>query len=115
MLAEAEKICDFICLIEGGQVIIDGSMDEVRANFPLRSVRVAYADPTEPPADLSGILHREKHEGSWRLMLDEGAAPGDLLARLSAAGPLTLYSANRPSLSEIFLEAVERNRKEVRS
>jgi ABC-2 type transport system ATP-binding protein len=115
MLAEAEKICDFICLIEGGQVIIDGSLDEVRANFPLKSVRVAYGDGSEPPADLPGILHRDKHEGSWRLMLDEGAAPADLLERLAVAGPLTLYSANRPTLSEIFLEAVERNRKEVRS
>ena len=90
-------------------------LEEVRADFPLRSVRVAYADGTEPPADLPGILHSDKHEGTWRLTLDEDEAPSDLLDRLRAAGPLTLYSANRPSLSEIFLEAVARNRGEVRS
>ena len=35
------------------------------------------------------------------------------LPALTAAGPLTLFSANRPSLNEIFLTAVARRRGEV--
>jgi ABC-2 type transport system ATP-binding protein len=115
MLAEAEKICDFICLIEGGEIIIDGPLDQVRADFPLQSVRVAWEGNPEPPADLTGVLHREKVEGSWRLTLAEGINPREILPDLMAFGPLTLFSANRPTLSEIFLEAVARHRKEVRS
>jgi ABC-2 type transport system ATP-binding protein len=115
MLAEAEKICDSICLIEGGEIIIDGSLESVRNDFPLKSVRVAWKDDTQPPPDLPGVLHSQLHEGSWRLTLSEGSNPQDLLSVLSAAGPLTLFSANRPSLSEIFLEAVARSRQEARS
>ncbi len=111
MLAEAEKICDAICLIEGGEIILDGPLDKVRANFPLESLRVAWEGNPEPPADLAGVLHREKTEGSWRLTLAEGVNPRELLPDLMAFGPLTLFSANRPSLSEIFLEAVSRHRK----
>ena len=113
MLHEAEKICDSICLIEGGQVILDGTMTEVRAAFPLRSLRVAWADGTEPPAGLDGVRHVEKHEGSWRLTIDEGTDPSALLPQLAAAGRLTFFSAGRPSLSEIFLAAVARQRGEV--
>ncbi len=115
MLAEAEKICDSICLIEGGEIIIDGSLESVRNNFPLKSVRVAWKDETQPPENLQGVLHRELQDGHWRLTLAEGSNPQDLLPVLSAAGPLTLFSANRPSLSEIFLEAVSRSRGEVLS
>ncbi len=115
MLAEAEKICDSICLIEGGEIIIDGSLESVRSDFPLKSVRVAWKDETHPPEDLPGVLHRELQDGHWRLTLAEGSNPQDLLPVLSAAGPLTLFSANRPSLSEIFLEAVSRSRGEVLS
>jgi len=115
MLAEAEKICDSICLIEGGEIILDGTMDRVRAAFPLQSVRVAWEGNPEPPADLPGVLHREKSEGSWRLTLAEGINPRDMLPELMAFGPLTLFSANRPSLGEIFLEAVARHRKGGRS
>jgi ABC-2 type transport system ATP-binding protein len=115
MLAEAEKICDFICLIEGGEVIMDGPLDTVRADFPLQSMRVAWDGDVTPPDNLPGVLHREHHEGSWRLTLEEGADPRAMLPQLMEAGPLTLFSANRPSLSEIFLEAVARSRKGVTS
>ncbi len=115
MLAEAEKICDAICLIEGGEIILDGPLEKIRADFPLESVRVAWEGNPEPPADLPGVLHREKSEGSWRLTLAEGVNPRELLPNLMAFGPLTLFSANRPSLSEIFLEAVSRHRKGVQS
>ena len=115
MLAEAEKICDAICLIEGGEIILDGPLDRIRADFPLQSVRVAWEGDPEPPKDLSGVLHREKTENSWRLTLAEGVNPRELLPDLMAFGPLTLFSANRPSLNEIFLEAVARHRKGVQS
>ena len=36
-----------------------------------------------------------------------------LLGELAQAGPLSLFSANRPSLSEIFLTAVRQRRGEV--
>jgi len=111
ILSEAEKICDAICLIEGGEIILDGSLEKVRADFPLQSLRVAWEGNPEPPPDLPGVLHREKSESSWRLTLAEGINPRELLPELMAYGPLTLFSANRPSLSEIFLEAVARHRK----
>jgi len=113
MLAEAERICDAICLIEGGQKILDGSLPSVRAAFPLRAVRVAWDGDVTPPADLPGVTQRDFQEGSWRLLLEEGADPRALLPRLQAAGALTLFAANRPTLSEIFLAAVRQRRKEV--
>jgi len=114
MLAEAEKICDSICLIEGGEVIVDGTLEKVRAEFPLKNVQVALEDDLEPPADLPGVRYRRREDGVWRLTLVEGADPRDLLPGLMAAGRITLFSANRPSLNEIFLEAVARHRGEVR-
>jgi ABC-2 type transport system ATP-binding protein len=115
MLAEAEKICDSICLIEGGEVIIDGTMDEVRKNFPLSSIRVAYKNGKKPSTEIKGVLRKEWNEGSWRMTLAEGIEPSSLLPELLAAGELSLFSANRPTLNEIFLEAVSRRRGEVLS
>ena len=110
MLAEAEKICDSICLIEAGRKILDGTLSEVRSTFPLQSVRCAYVDGAEPPAALPGIAHQVFEDDSWRLTLEAGADTQQLLAALQEAGPLALFSANRPSLSEIFLTAVRQQR-----
>jgi ABC-2 type transport system ATP-binding protein len=112
MLAEAEKICDAICLIADGRKILDGTMDDVRRDFPFQSVRVAYQDGREPAADLPGVTQSRYDEGSWRLTLGEEGDQQVLLETLAAAGPLSLFSANRPSLSEIFLTAVRRQRGE---
>jgi len=115
MLAEAEKICDSICLIEGGRVILDGPLARVRAEFSLQSVKVAWADDTVPPQDLPGVVRKELGEGVWHLTLGEEADARELLPLLAAAGRLTYFSANRPSLREIFLAAVARHRQEVAS
>lgn len=110
MLAEAERLCDSVCLIEGGEKVLDGSMDEVRQAYAFHMVRVAYRDGSEPPQDLPGVTGRRLDEGNWRLELEEGRDPGTLLEPLAAAGPLSLFSANRPTLNEIFLTAVRRRR-----
>ncbi len=112
MLAEAEKLCDFICLIDGGEVIVDGSMDEVRGQFPMDSVRVAFADDTTPATDLDGVEEVTREEGSWRLRLGSGVDPQVVLTALQQKGPLSLFTAHRPTLDEIFLTAVRRRRGE---
>jgi len=113
MLAEAERLCDSVCLIEAGEKILDGSLDEVRQSFAFHMVRVAYRDGTEPPADLPGVTGRRLDEGTWRLELEADHDPGTLLEPLAAAGPLSLFSANRPTLNEIFLTAVRQRRGDV--
>jgi len=115
MLAEAERICDAICLIEGGRKILDGPLDRVRAEFPIQIVRAAYKDGQAPPDDLPGVTQRSYEDGAWRLTLAAGMDAQPVLEQLAQAGPLSLFSANRPSLSEIFLTAVRRQRGDVRA
>jgi ABC-2 type transport system ATP-binding protein len=110
MLTEAERLCDAVCLIEDGRKILDGPLDSVRSEFPFHMVRVAYNNNQEPPADLPGVSDRRLEEGTWRLELAPDQEPQLLLERLAAAGPLSLFAANRPTLSEIFLTAVRRQR-----
>jgi ABC-2 type transport system ATP-binding protein len=110
ILGEAERICDAICLIDGGQKILDGTLEEVRRQFPLRCVEVAYEDGGEPPADLPGVRERERNGNAWRLVLATEGDPQGLLRQLQAAGPLSLFAAGRPSLSDIFLAAVRQRR-----
>jgi ABC-2 type transport system ATP-binding protein len=110
MLAEAEKLCSAICLIDGGEVILDGTLEAVRQQFPLHAVRAAYADGRKPPADLPRVTDRKFEEGEWRLTLSAGSDPQLLLDLLCAHGPLSLFSANRPTLNDIFLAAVRHQR-----
>jgi len=118
MLAEAEKLCDSICLIEGGEVVLNGRLETVRDHFPQNSIRAAFADGRAIPDDLAGITRCDWDEGAWRLTIEPGSDPQSILDALRAAGPVSLFSARRPSLDEIFLTAVRQRRasaKEVTS
>jgi ABC-2 type transport system ATP-binding protein len=115
MLAEAERLCDAVCLIEGGRKILDGPLDDVRRAYPFHVVRVAYEDGREPPAELPGVIGRRLDEGTWRLELAEENDPAGLLAVLTEAGPLSFYASKRPTLSEIFLTAVRQRREEAQA
>ena len=44
---------------------LDGTLDEVRREFPLQSVRVAYRDGQEPPAELPGGVPTIGIWGEW--------------------------------------------------
>lgn len=113
MLAEAERLCDAVCLIEGGVKILDGTLDEIRAAFPFQMVRAAYRDGSEPPTDLPGVLDCRLDEGTWRLELAPEVDAQALLEPLTRAGTLSFFAANRPTLHEIFLTAVRRQRQQL--
>lgn len=110
MLPEAEKLCDSICLIEGGEVILEGDLAKVKRDFPLDSVKAAFVDGRDMPSGLPGVLRTERNEGAWSLILSDGADHQKLLDGLREEGALSLFSAHRPSLDEIFISAVRKRR-----
>lgn len=110
MLAQAERLCDHICLIDGGEVVVDGTIDAVRDRFPQDSVRAAYPEGVAMPESLPGVARIERDENAWRLTLEPEADPQRVLDALRDHGPVSLFAARRPSLDEIFLTAVRQRR-----
>jgi len=110
MLAQAERLCDHICLIDGGAVVVDGTIDAVRDRFPQDGVRAAYPEGVAMPESLPGVARIERDENAWRLTLEPEADPQRVLDALRDHGPVSLFAARRPSLDEIFLTAVRQRR-----
>ena len=110
MLPEAEKLCDSICLIEGGEVILEGDLAGVKRDYPLATIKAAFVDGRAMPSGLPGVIGSEPDEGAWRLALKAGADHQKVLDALRDHGDLSLFAAHRPSLDEIFLSAVRRHR-----
>ncbi len=112
ILAEAEKICDSICLIEAGKKVLDGNLEKIRREYPLKTVKVIYHNEEKPPEELPGVESMELKDGVWKLAIDSDTDTDLLLDKLRKAGKVDLFSANRPSLEEIFLNEVHQLRQE---
>ena len=107
-MAQAEELCDHVCIIAGGRKVLDGPLREVRRANRTRRYRFAFDDP---PAALEGELrrggrfgHRVAAGDGWEVELPEDAEPRELLAALNALDtPLARFERVEPPLHEIFV------------
>jgi ABC-2 type transport system ATP-binding protein len=101
-----ESLCDTIWIVDGGRIVASGTMDELVAARPRRLVvevggagpEWAIAHPEVTVLDATG--------SRVRLLLGDDADPQDVLAAATEAGPVVHFGFERPTLSEIFLDAV---------
>ena len=102
---QVEALCDRIAMINRGQLMVYGSVGEVRRDHSLPEVRVHARGPLPAvPAVASTI---DDGGGSWRLMLAEGSAPSDALATLVGAGAvIDRFEPMLAPMEDIFLRIV---------
>ena len=103
-----EALCDDIVIIHRGRHILSGTIEELRAASDRRRVEVQFGpgagDWTPQTADPIGV---ERRNGTYRALIDSSTDPEALLASARAAGEVRSFSWTPPSLSELFVEAVD--------
>jgi ABC-2 type transport system ATP-binding protein len=104
IMEQAEQICDFILLINGGKKILDGSISDIKSNFEQTLVLDYEGDPgllAQP-----GVTRINNMGNSAELSLSPDADPQRILKVLMDQLTLTSFSIKEPSLHEIFIRAV---------
>jgi ABC-2 type transport system ATP-binding protein len=104
VMQHAQRLCDRLAVIAGGQRRFEGTVDEARALLPQQ---VHYV-PTHADAQLAAMLPPgARHEAdAWRFALPEEGIEG-LLRRLIDAGyGIKALSIERPGLHDAFVRIV---------
>lgn len=107
-----EKIADRIILINDGQEIISGTLDEIRKKtFAGQKLIVTYTGNVE-----SEVLDNSPHirsisdvsDGSREIYMDEQSAINQVLPDLLRAGSIEQIHSAKVSLHDIFIESFKR-------
>ena len=105
VMAHAQRLCDRVAVIAGGQLRFEGSVAEARARLPLT---VRYRPRAGAETAVAALLPAGAtvHDGEWRFALaDDGVEP--LLSRLVAGHHgVDGLSIERPGLHEAFVDIV---------
>ncbi|MDQ3788065.1 MAG: ATP-binding cassette domain-containing protein [Actinomycetota bacterium] len=100
-LADIEKLCKRLVVIDHGRVVHDGTLEELHATY--RSKRRIVADLDAPwPDDLTLPGAAVESVAGQRVTLTlEGATAGEVVARLAQAVPLRDLSVQEPEIEDV--------------
>lgn len=107
-MALVESMCDRIALIHQGEVVLNGTVADVRRQFAKNMLRVTGSGQIEN--NLTGVNQIERLTNSeWQLFLEPGTNPQNVIAELAATETFTVdrFEVAMPSLDEIFVQVVK--------
>lgn len=107
-LHRVEELCDRIALIDRGEVVLYGRIDEIRRRFggDMLTVRAAGPLPSLPGTQVVSSRGEES-----RLRLLEGMTPSNVLRKLVTDDvAVERFELELPSLDEIFIRVVQEGR-----
>ena len=102
-LADIEKLCRRLVVIDHGRVVHDGTLEELHATYRSRRRVVADLDAAWP-ADLvlpGASVERVEADGYRVTLTLEGATAGEVVARLAQAVPLRDLSVQEPEIEDV--------------
>ena len=106
MMGEAEKMADDIVLVHGGEIVLSGSLDEVRASEGSNSVIVEFEGDGRFMESLPGVGRATIHNNSAELRLEKDADTQAILQAVVPRLKLSRFEVAAPSLEEIFIGRV---------
>ena len=104
-----EDVCQDVVIIDHGRIALAGAVEDLKAASSRRSLDVMVnGEPWTP--SLPSATVSSSRDGQVHVLVDASADPAQLLASASGAGEVTRFSFEPPSLTDLFLEAVSRER-----
>ena len=108
VMEQVEKLCDRICLIHQGKILLEGELRAVKRAFGKNSVEIEYAGSLEPIRNSTWIqgLNDFGQYAEVKLKNPEDYRP--FLQELVEKGiDVTRFELVEPTLHEIFVQSVE--------
>ncbi len=106
VMHEAERLCDFLVLIDRGRIVVNGTLDQIRAGHEANTISLELEGNTDFLRTLPMVQAVEPDGRRLDVRLRDGADPQDLLRILVERARVRAFEIKQPSLHEIFVQLV---------
>jgi ABC-2 type transport system ATP-binding protein len=104
-----EDICEDVAIVDHGRVVVTGKLDALRRRSRYRQIELQLdGAPLQWLPHVAGLELMDRHDGSLRLAAERDVNPELVLAEAEHTAQVVGFSYGPPSLTELFLELVER-------
>jgi len=106
MMEQVEKLCEQICLINRGQVVLEGALSEVKRRYGHGGVSLRFEGDGSFLAELPEVHSINDYGNEVFVRLKEGASPSAILDASRGRLEITRFELAEPSIHDIFIERV---------
>ncbi|MEO7973884.1 MAG: ATP-binding cassette domain-containing protein [Thermoanaerobaculia bacterium] len=106
ILEQAEKLCDHICLISHGKVVLSGELAAIKRERGGNVYRLATLGDKARVASTPGVAEVVDQPSGLRLVLAPDAQPAAVLRALVERVDVTDFRSEEPDLETLFIQAV---------
>jgi ABC-2 type transport system ATP-binding protein len=104
---QVEKLCDSICLVDGGKAVLSGCMRELKSRYPRNHVVIDF-EGDNSFVNHPAVKEYKAYAGHVEIELRDGADAQDLLQTAFQNAKIYKFELIEPSLEEIFIQTVGR-------
>jgi ABC-2 type transport system ATP-binding protein len=105
-MEQAEKLCDRICLINRGKVVLYGELSEIKKAYGNNSVHLEFDGDSSKLRGLPGVDAMDLYENYAEVRLSDGVSGQEFLKRIIDLVTVTKFNVQEASLNTIFIRAV---------
>lgn len=110
-MEQAEQMCEHVCIIAGGEKVLDGNLREIRRAHRTNHYAIAFDEPSQAAerfmSTWPGFERADRIRDGWEVELRDHADPRVLLAAANQLDvPLSRFEHVQPSLHDIFVQRV---------
>lgn len=105
-MEQVEKMCDTICLINKGRIVLEGTLRQVKQQYGKNSVHLEFDGDGEFLAKLPHVKKANVYQNYAELELVHPEKPSELLSQLNGKIALRKFEVVEPSLNSIFIDVV---------
>jgi len=106
MMDQVEKLCQRICLINKGRVVLEGTLESVKQEYGQNGVTLRFEGDGGFLTSLPGVESFNDYGKEVFLRLEPGADPAEVLDAARAQLDVRKYEVAVPSIYDIFIERV---------
>jgi ABC-2 type transport system ATP-binding protein len=110
-MEQAEQMCEHVCIIAGGEKVLDGNLREIRRSHRANHYAIAFDEPSAAVdrfmGTWPGFERADRIRDGWEVELKDRADARELLSAANALDvPLSRFEHVQPSLHDIFVQRV---------
>ena len=110
-LVDVERLCDRLLIIDHGQVIEDGAVDEIKARYGGERTLVVDLVEPGPPLSVNGAdVVRVEGPRQWLRFRRDGLTAAELLAAVTAQAPVRDIAIEESAIEDVVRRIYERHK-----